>query len=47
MRMRRFRLERVSAADAEWLCALLNTLGAPFANEARLDEDNGLTLEWK
>src|ERR1700730_5627170 len=31
MRMRRFRLERASAADAKWLCNLLNQLGEQFS----------------
>jgi poly-gamma-glutamate capsule biosynthesis protein CapA/YwtB (metallophosphatase superfamily) len=46
MHMRRFRLERVSAADAEWLCKLLNELGAQFSTGARLEKDNSFTLEW-
>jgi poly-gamma-glutamate synthesis protein (capsule biosynthesis protein) len=47
MRMQRFRLERVSAADAKWLCNLLNQLGAPFSTGATLEKDNSLTLEWQ
>lgn len=47
MRMRRFRLEHVSAADAEWLCALFNTLGTPFGTQAHLDRDKSLILDWK
>ena len=46
MQMRRFRLERTSAADASWLCDLLNRLGAPFGTQARLDEDNSLIFAW-
>jgi poly-gamma-glutamate synthesis protein (capsule biosynthesis protein) len=46
MQMRRFRLERASAADAKWLCNLLNELGKPFGTELRLQEDNSLLLEW-
>ena len=45
MQMRRFRLERTSAADAKWLCNLLNELGKPFGTALRLQEDNSL-LEW-
>jgi poly-gamma-glutamate capsule biosynthesis protein CapA/YwtB (metallophosphatase superfamily) len=45
MQMRRFRLERASAADAKWLCNLLNELGKPFSTVLRLQEDNSL-LEW-
>ena len=46
MRMRRFRLESASVADAEWLCDRLNQLGKPFRTGARLDEDSSLVLEW-
>jgi poly-gamma-glutamate capsule biosynthesis protein CapA/YwtB (metallophosphatase superfamily) len=45
MRMRRFRLERAGAADAEWLCKLLNELGARFNTSWRSGEANSLTLE--
>jgi poly-gamma-glutamate capsule biosynthesis protein CapA/YwtB (metallophosphatase superfamily) len=47
MRMRRFRLERASAADAEWLCKLLNELGKPFATNTHLEKNNNLTLRWQ
>jgi poly-gamma-glutamate capsule biosynthesis protein CapA/YwtB (metallophosphatase superfamily) len=40
MHMERFRLHRASAADARWLCDLLNRLGAPV----ELGEDHSLTL---
>jgi poly-gamma-glutamate synthesis protein (capsule biosynthesis protein) len=46
MRMRRFRLERASTADAKWLCKVLNELGAQFSTGTRLEKDNSLTLEW-
>jgi poly-gamma-glutamate capsule biosynthesis protein CapA/YwtB (metallophosphatase superfamily) len=46
MRMRQFRLEHASRADAEWLCNRLNQLGKPFRTGARLDEESGLMLEW-
>jgi poly-gamma-glutamate capsule biosynthesis protein CapA/YwtB (metallophosphatase superfamily) len=46
MQMCRFRLERASAADAKWLCNLLNELGERFGTATRLEEDNTLTLEW-
>jgi len=45
MQMRRFRLERASIADAQWLCALLNRLGMPFRTGARLEKHNSLILE--
>ncbi len=46
MQMRRFRLERASAADAKWLCDLLNKLGAKFNTRVKLQSDNSLVLEW-
>lgn len=46
MRMRRFRLERASAADGEWLCNRLNELGKPFKARARLEKDSSLLLKW-
>jgi poly-gamma-glutamate capsule biosynthesis protein CapA/YwtB (metallophosphatase superfamily) len=45
MHMRRFRLERVSASDARWLCNLLNELGKPFATRTRLADDDSLIVE--
>ena len=47
MQMRRFRLERASAADSKWLSALLKQLGKPFGTTARLEEDNNLMVEWQ
>jgi hypothetical protein len=46
MRMRRFRLEHASAADAEWLCKRLNELDAQFSTGARLEDDESFRLEW-
>src|SRR5438132_992157 len=46
MQMQRFRFERASAADAKWLCNLLNEFGKRFGTTLRLEEDNSLTLEW-
>src|SRR5438105_4266609 len=45
MRMRRFRLEHASAADANLLCDLLNRLGAPFGTEVQLANEKGITLK--
>jgi poly-gamma-glutamate synthesis protein (capsule biosynthesis protein) len=47
MQMRRFRLERASAADAKWLCNLLNELGKRFGTGARLEKDSSLMFEWR
>jgi poly-gamma-glutamate capsule biosynthesis protein CapA/YwtB (metallophosphatase superfamily) len=46
MRMRRFRLEHASVADAAWLCNRLNELGSKFSTGARLQKDRSITLEW-
>jgi poly-gamma-glutamate capsule biosynthesis protein CapA/YwtB (metallophosphatase superfamily) len=45
--VRRFRLNRASAADAQWLYTLLNRLGAPFATQVQLESDHSLTLRWQ
>jgi poly-gamma-glutamate synthesis protein (capsule biosynthesis protein) len=45
MQMRRFRLQRVSAADAKWLCDLENKLGERFGTAVRLEEDHSLSLK--
>ena len=46
MQMQRFRLNRASAADAQWLRDLLNDLGSPFGTSVQLKEDNSLDLQW-
>jgi poly-gamma-glutamate synthesis protein (capsule biosynthesis protein) len=46
MQMRRFKLERASAADAQWLCNLLTELGERFSTASTLQKDNSLTLTW-
>jgi poly-gamma-glutamate capsule biosynthesis protein CapA/YwtB (metallophosphatase superfamily) len=47
MQIRRFRLNRASAADARWLLDLLNRLGASSGTHARLDADLSMTLAWR
>jgi len=47
MQMNRFRLNRASATDAQWLHDLLNDLGSPFRTSVQLQEDNSLTLQWR
>lgn len=44
MQVRHFRLNRVSATDAQWLYRLLNREAAPFNTEVRLNPDNSLTV---
>jgi len=47
MQVRRFSLNRASAEDSQWLCDLLNRLGAPFDTRAQLEDDHSLTLQWQ
>lgn len=47
MRLRRFRLNRASTTDAQWLHNLLNRLGAPFGAQTQLESDYSLTLQWR
>jgi poly-gamma-glutamate capsule biosynthesis protein CapA/YwtB (metallophosphatase superfamily) len=44
MRVARFRLNRAVGADAEWLCDLLNRLGAPLGTRSELGPDQTLSL---
>ena len=44
MQVRRFRQSHASAADAAWLCTLLNCLGAPLGTQVQLERDHSLTL---
>jgi poly-gamma-glutamate capsule biosynthesis protein CapA/YwtB (metallophosphatase superfamily) len=43
----RFRLNRVSEADATWLRDLLNRRGAPFGTQVQSEGDNSMTLRWR
>ena len=45
MQMRRFRIEHTSAADAAWLCDLLNKLSGSFGTRTRLNKDESLTVK--
>ena len=47
LQMRRFRLERTSAADTGWLVDLLTKIGAPFGTRADLAEENSLIVNWQ
>jgi poly-gamma-glutamate synthesis protein (capsule biosynthesis protein) len=47
MQVRRFRLNRASAEDSQWLCDLLNRLGKPFGAQAQLESNFSLTLRWQ
>jgi len=37
----------VPAADAKWLCNLLNELGALCGTRAQLNKGKSITLEWR
>jgi poly-gamma-glutamate capsule biosynthesis protein CapA/YwtB (metallophosphatase superfamily) len=47
MNMRRFRLNRASTEDTEWLCDLYNRLGLPFGTQVKLVKNLGMNLEWE
>jgi poly-gamma-glutamate capsule biosynthesis protein CapA/YwtB (metallophosphatase superfamily) len=46
LRMRRMRLERASAADAEWLAQRLDRESAPFGVRVLRHEDGALSASW-
>ncbi len=47
MQLRKFRLNRVSPTDAEWLRATLNRVYGPFGSRVSLRQDASLALEWR
>jgi poly-gamma-glutamate synthesis protein (capsule biosynthesis protein) len=44
--MRKFRVQRASAADGQWLADLLSQEGRAFGTRARMREEGRLALEW-
>jgi poly-gamma-glutamate synthesis protein (capsule biosynthesis protein) len=46
MQMRRFRLERTSNGDAQFLCDLLMKTGEHFSTHFEVVEADGLILTW-
>jgi poly-gamma-glutamate capsule biosynthesis protein CapA/YwtB (metallophosphatase superfamily) len=46
MQVRRFRLNRASLLDAQWLEDVLNREGAWFGSRVELNADNSLVLRW-
>jgi poly-gamma-glutamate synthesis protein (capsule biosynthesis protein) len=44
--MRRFRVQRASPEDAEWLAAMLEQEGGAFGTGARVRADGRLELTW-
>ena len=47
LRMRRFRLERASRADAEWLGDTLSRVGGPLGTRVEMSQEDALTLRWR
>lgn len=47
MQVRHFRLNRAAARDANWLCSLLNRLGAPLGTRVQMEGDNRMNLVWR
>jgi len=45
LQSRRFRLTRVSTADAKWMCDLLNALGTSFGTHVQLNADDSMSLQ--
>ena len=45
-RIRRFKINRVTGADAAWLMDTLNREGASFGTRVNMDGDNRLALHW-
>ncbi|MFW6110500.1 MAG: hypothetical protein ACOC6H_00515 [Thermoproteota archaeon] len=45
-RVERFQVNRASRNDAAWLRKVLNREGARFGTQARMKEEDTLTLEW-
>ncbi len=44
--MKKFRVNRASRADAEWLMRTLNREGRPFGTRVEMGEDNSFALRW-
>lgn len=47
MRIRRFRLERASTSDTEWVKNTLDREGAPFGTSVDFEADSSLRLRWR
>ena len=47
MRMRRFRLNRASAGEAEWMAATLDRESRRFGSRVELEPDGALGLKWR
>ena len=46
-RIRRFKINRATGAEANWLIDTLNREGASFGTRVKMDRDNRLALHWK
>lgn len=47
MQRHRLQARRAAAADAEWLCAMLNREGRRFGTRAHLSPDRRIEIEWQ
>jgi poly-gamma-glutamate synthesis protein (capsule biosynthesis protein) len=45
MQMRRFSLKHASAADARWLCDLMNRLSTPFDTGVQLEKEKSIIVQ--
>jgi poly-gamma-glutamate synthesis protein (capsule biosynthesis protein) len=45
MQMRRFRLQRASAQDLQWICSFLNQHGNPSGTRLKLTDDKSIELQ--
>ena len=46
MKIKNFRLNHASKADALWLAEILNREGSKMGTQVKLNEDNSMDLEW-
>jgi poly-gamma-glutamate capsule biosynthesis protein CapA/YwtB (metallophosphatase superfamily) len=46
LQIRRFRLNRAPARDANWLCDLLNRLGTSIGTRVQMEDDGRMSLAW-
>jgi poly-gamma-glutamate synthesis protein (capsule biosynthesis protein) len=46
-RIKRFQIQRASAADTRWIVNMLNREGKPFGTRVRMHLDHRLSLQWQ
>jgi poly-gamma-glutamate synthesis protein (capsule biosynthesis protein) len=47
IRIKRFQIQRASAADTRWIVDMLNREGKPFGTRVRMHLDHRLSLQWQ